>query len=854
MTGIEDTAGAAGWERETAALRALARSLVADEHAAEDAVQDTWLRALERGAAAAAPRRWMARVLRNRAHDEHRARGRRAAREQQAARDEALPSSDEIVTRLELVQRLAREVAALPEPYRTALHLRHFEGCTPDEIARRLGVPLETARTRLRRGLALLRERMDAACGGRRDAWVLALVPLARGARAPAPAPPSPLPWIGGLLVGTKLPLAAAAGLVAVVVATSLALREPPPVAAPPTPPAVRAAPDLRPAAPEPARAAADDARLAVEPPPVDPAPAAVEPSGDALAVDGRVVVVDREGREHRGESGRLSFAVLLPSEQQEQREVELVGGRFALEVPRGTWIAARRLEAGGRDALLEPGPSGNSSRPDPVQVVEPLALELRARWVDEVLLRVVDAADGRELSDVEVRRRTHWRAIAPAVHPGDAPEVETVAAGAASPVALPDPGPGLRVVPHWVRAPGYAWRRVDVDCDAGGERTVRLAAGGALEVRALGARPDGELYLRLFAPGREDGASFAAVADVRLDAQGAARIADLEPGAYVARIDRGAYDATLTLASQPVAVTAGQTAALDLALDAGLLDGPRTALSGTLTVPDGMELERVQLRLAVEPRDAVGGQETVRLPLAGMRPSADDPLRLEWDAGLVRRAQYLASVSDVMHRERIDATAGARTEAHLVVPPLARVTAAVVDSATDEPLARARVQWADGELEGVSHNSWAKVRRESGAGVHVFRAPLGELQISAEAEGYVGETRAVQLEGDVELDFRLERASGVRIAFYEGEARVPIALEVQGLRVLDAATGEDAPEGTVRDMRTTSKERLVILRPGAWTLELLRYPEGYRRSGPIGVEVLPGQITDVRVAVERAD
>ena len=47
-------------------LRALARRLVHDEHAADDLVQETWVRAVERGpASGATPWQWLARVLRN---------------------------------------------------------------------------------------------------------------------------------------------------------------------------------------------------------------------------------------------------------------------------------------------------------------------------------------------------------------------------------------------------------------------------------------------------------------------------------------------------------------------------------------------------------------------------------------------------------------------------------------------------------------------------------------------------------------------------------------------------------------------------------------------------------------------
>jgi protocatechuate 3,4-dioxygenase beta subunit len=59
----------------------------------------------------------------------------------------------------------------------------------PREVARRLGVPVETVRTRLKRGHALLRARLDGDYGDDREAWCKALLPfaLARPARVLAP-------------------------------------------------------------------------------------------------------------------------------------------------------------------------------------------------------------------------------------------------------------------------------------------------------------------------------------------------------------------------------------------------------------------------------------------------------------------------------------------------------------------------------------------------------------------------------------------------------------------------------------------------------------------------------------------
>lgn len=74
---------------------------------------------------------------------------------------------------------MANAVLALAEPYRTTVLLRFWEGLSPAAIAKQQGVPTETVRTRLKRGLMQLRARLDDEHGGDRKAWLLPLTGIA---------------------------------------------------------------------------------------------------------------------------------------------------------------------------------------------------------------------------------------------------------------------------------------------------------------------------------------------------------------------------------------------------------------------------------------------------------------------------------------------------------------------------------------------------------------------------------------------------------------------------------------------------------------------------------------------------
>jgi RNA polymerase sigma-70 factor (ECF subfamily) len=173
-------------ERQRAFLQRLARQLVRGEAAAEDLVQETFLRALERPpASAAALRSWLARVARRLAINRGRGEQRARARELYAARPEALPVQDEVLTSLELQERLIAAVKTLAEPYRTTLWLRFHEGLAPGAIAERQATTKKTIESRLTRGLALLGAELVRQAGGDRTKWLGGMLVLARAPVAP---------------------------------------------------------------------------------------------------------------------------------------------------------------------------------------------------------------------------------------------------------------------------------------------------------------------------------------------------------------------------------------------------------------------------------------------------------------------------------------------------------------------------------------------------------------------------------------------------------------------------------------------------------------------------------------------
>ncbi len=217
-------------------MQPLALRLVGNPDDADDVVQESWVAAVSARPATVRvhPSRWLTGVLRRVAARVHRDRAARVRHERAAV--EAFSVSDptpaQLLERAEIQRVLLETVLALDEPYRSTILLRFFEDLAPREIARRYRLAVPTVKTRLRRGLQLLRPRVLDRLGdetGRSLASLAAFATVAAGSGTAAGAGSAAgastsfaatptahsYPWIGALAM-SKSTLQATAILAAV--------------------------------------------------------------------------------------------------------------------------------------------------------------------------------------------------------------------------------------------------------------------------------------------------------------------------------------------------------------------------------------------------------------------------------------------------------------------------------------------------------------------------------------------------------------------------------------------------------------------------------------------------------------
>jgi RNA polymerase sigma factor (sigma-70 family) len=295
-------------------LAQLARALVAKEDEVDDVVQQTFAQAL-----AQPPRHfgnlraWLGAIARNVVRARMRSDVSRAAREEFASRPSPAESPEEAIERMELRRAVVDAVLALAEPYRSALVLRFFEELPRSEIARLTKSPEETVKTRIKRGLAQLREMLSERFSrdgeSLMEGLAMLLVPAMAGSGASgggvSAATTATKASAGGGVVavgsGAKLLVAAAAALIVgaatwrwAVVHRNAPTPEPAAVPAAAAPPAATSEPPLA-------------AATRVTEPAHDPTAAV---AGDAS--DAEAAVFDFEGRVIDAHGAAVSDALVL--------------------------------------------------------------------------------------------------------------------------------------------------------------------------------------------------------------------------------------------------------------------------------------------------------------------------------------------------------------------------------------------------------------------------------------------------------------------------------------------------------------------------------------------------------------
>lgn len=160
--GADDALGAL-YDRFHRQCYAFALRILGSEPDAEEAVQETFVRAWRRAASYDRDRAsvitWLLAITRNLCVDELRRRRRRwpEVHDLEGAQERPDPTRTDVeAERAILAEQVREALQALPGEQRSAIELVYFHGLTSQEVGQLLGVPSPTVRSRLRLGLRKL--------------------------------------------------------------------------------------------------------------------------------------------------------------------------------------------------------------------------------------------------------------------------------------------------------------------------------------------------------------------------------------------------------------------------------------------------------------------------------------------------------------------------------------------------------------------------------------------------------------------------------------------------------------------------------------------------------------------------
>jgi RNA polymerase sigma-70 factor (ECF subfamily) len=152
------------WNDVASQLRGYIRARVADHFAAEDILQEVYLKAhksMGRLDGAANLQGWLFQIAKNAMIDHF-----RGTKESEPV-DEKLPAEELSVEPREverLKESFSRMISNLPKPYREAVRMADLEGRTQKEVAERLGISVSGAKSRVQRGRQLLKRDLMECC------------------------------------------------------------------------------------------------------------------------------------------------------------------------------------------------------------------------------------------------------------------------------------------------------------------------------------------------------------------------------------------------------------------------------------------------------------------------------------------------------------------------------------------------------------------------------------------------------------------------------------------------------------------------------------------------------------------
>jgi hypothetical protein len=538
------------------------------------------------------------------------------------------------------------------------------------------------------------------------------------------------------------------------------------------------------------------------------------------VKVVGTLVVEDEKGAEVDDESGSAIVNVRTRSNggwSGRPTKVFVIEGHFELSLPQSAQVGfdAFNLENGRAYWLTgdEKDDGRSKGMREGIAIPPDHKLEVRARYAPPFRLKVVDAATGGDLSNVDVlldvyhdedrssMLSRHWLGRQQ-LHPTPWWSSDFRARSVKSPLPLEVNTEETFIrwsESYWVHAPGFAWGSIDVDFRKGGEQTVKLAHAGAMVVTVTGAAvPErARIHLRKAkgvapdspVPQAVESASGADLSDLLGDrddalvewwpvvAGKATRLEGIPFGSYRVTVDVGErFRGHVSLAETTVEVTPDHPGTATLTLSKVPVAPEPQPISIELRIDPGWGTTDFELALAPERTSPLIKQKYLRFDRSAMVARADPPGTFDLPQTNVAPGIYDLSLDPFGIGQTLVVSPDLKPLVIEVGPPV-DVTIHFVDAKSKAPLEVERPTWfvakespgQDPELEGLRGfhpHSFRDDTKPSDA--LEARVPAGRIGFRGNAEDHDSFRPVFLVVDDAHRTFEvaLVHLTGIRVHF----------------------------------------------------------------------------------------
>ena len=391
--------------------------------------------------------------------------------------------------------------------------------------------------------------------------------------------------------------------------------------------------------------------------------------SSQLVLLSGTLVVEDSDDNEHTSENGTI-FLRPWSKEQGSTLPVPVEQGEWSIEVPIDTNVSIMKVELGGREASVR-----GFYIP---KIHEDKHVDIKATWIYDTLLHVVDKETGADLTGVEVVKH-FWQETPEESqhHPGT--YAKPIIKNGNSPLEIKA---DKKTDSYRVRATGYSWQVIKVH-HKGLTRRVELEKGGNLKVKFINSQSV-DKYIVILPKAQKNPYKKRTMLNLKKESEFSLK--GLWPGKYAVFVKAGnIYDHTSTLASQEIEIKAGETTNVELTL-ANVPDfGEKVKATGRIIFPgDIKDFPAISgIRLGPINKDLKIQQKSKGLNRNSMKEESFDTLK--WESSPILPGKYRLQIFEYNYLTEVEVMPDGNCKPDCLLPELMDIKVFVYDELGSE-------------------------------------------------------------------------------------------------------------------------------------------------------------------------